>query len=186
MATNSEQSAREIAKQFQHMPNVYFRFNVEQGLQDVRLGQWERLDDVRASTEDYMLMLEVDQKLGGAALAIRERQRAVPIAQIGMNLELSFVILCLLSCGAVHIQPPFGQCPDLKCCPPPTSVFTGRRDILDQIHACFSDVGKRCVVVLYGLGGAGKSQIAFKFIEECQADLDTHRYADFHHSVDPV
>ena len=44
------------------------------------------------------------------------------------------------------------------------------------MHAYFSsDVGKRHVFVLHGLGGAGKSQIAFKFVEECQVDAETSR-----------
>src|ERR1700722_1873909 len=65
---------------------------------------------------------------------------------------------------------------DLRSCPPPTPVFTGRQDILSQMHAYFSnDVGKRHVFVLHGLGGAGKSQIAFKFVEECQVDAEASR-----------
>jgi adenylylsulfate kinase-like enzyme len=44
------------------------------------------------------------------------------------------------------------------------------------MHAYFSkDLGKRHVFVLYGLGGAGKSQIALKFIEECQFDGRTQQ-----------
>jgi hypothetical protein len=47
--------------------------------------------------------------------------------------------------------------------------FTGREDVLSQMRAYFSgNIGKRHVFVLYGLGGAGKSQITFKFVEECQ------------------
>ena len=66
----------------------------------------------------------------------------------------------------------------LKRCPPPTPFFTGRKDILSQMHAYFSDnLGKRHVFVLHGLSGAGKSQIAFKFVEECQVDAKTSRYA---------
>jgi hypothetical protein len=65
----------------------------------------------------------------------------------------------------------------LKRCPPPTPFFTGRKDILSQMHAYFSDnLGKRHVFVLHGLGGAGKSQIAFKFVEECRVDAETNRY----------
>jgi len=46
------------------------------------------------------------------------------------------------------------------------------------MHAYFSDnLGKRHVFVLHGLGGAGKSQIAFKFVEECRVDAETNRYA---------
>jgi hypothetical protein len=64
--------------------------------------------------------------------------------------------------------------PRLKACPPPTTVFTGRTNILSQLDQYFCpsptsfDLGKQCVFVLYGLGGAGKSQIAFKFVEKCQ------------------
>jgi hypothetical protein len=46
------------------------------------------------------------------------------------------------------------------------------------MHAYFfSNVGKRHVFVLHGLGGAGKSQIAFKFVEESQVDAETSRWA---------
>jgi len=65
----------------------------------------------------------------------------------------------------------------LKRCPPPTPFFTGRKDILSQMHTYFSEnFGKRHVFVLHGLGGAGKSQIAFKFVEECEVDAAASRY----------
>jgi hypothetical protein len=53
-------------------------------------------------------------------------------------------------------------------CPPPSRIFQGRRDILDKMHYYFftSDVGIQHIYVLYGLGGAGKTQIALKFINE--------------------
>ncbi|KAJ7704675.1 hypothetical protein B0H16DRAFT_710753 [Mycena metata] len=51
-------------------------------------------------------------------------------------------------------------------CPPPSRIFCGRQDILDKMHHFFSDTGGQHIYVLYGLGGAGKTQIALKFIEE--------------------
>jgi putative protein kinase ArgK-like GTPase of G3E family len=58
----------------------------------------------------------------------------------------------------------------MKRCPPPSPTYTGRQDILRPMHAFFStNVGKRHVLALHGLGGAGKSQTAYKFIEESQA-----------------
>jgi len=40
-------------------------------------------------------------------------------------------------------------------------------DILDKMGSYFnSESTSQRIFVLYGLGGAGKSQIAFKFIEE--------------------
>src|SRR3984957_20545554 len=68
----------------------------------------------------------------------------------------------------------------LRSCPPPTPVFTGREDVLSQMHVYFSgNIGKRHVFVLHGLGGAGKSQISFKFVEECQFDAETSRCAAY-------
>ena len=61
--------------------------------------------------------------------------------------------------------------PVLKSCPVPTNVFTGREDILSQLHKCFAPSAtsiKQRRFVLYGLGGGGKSQIGFKFVSECQ------------------
>ncbi|KAJ7724562.1 hypothetical protein DFH07DRAFT_931688 [Mycena maculata] len=55
----------------------------------------------------------------------------------------------------------------LKECPPPSPIFHGRRNVLDQMHTYFAqNLGHRHVYVLYGLGGAGKTQTALKFIQE--------------------
>ncbi|KAJ6450519.1 P-loop containing nucleoside triphosphate hydrolase protein, partial [Mycena sanguinolenta] len=52
-------------------------------------------------------------------------------------------------------------------CPPSSKIFHGRHAILESMHQFFiQDTGKQQIYVLYGLGGAGKTQIALKFIEE--------------------
>ncbi|KAJ7689762.1 hypothetical protein B0H16DRAFT_1707732 [Mycena metata] len=51
-------------------------------------------------------------------------------------------------------------------CPPPSRIFCGRQEILNKIHYFFSDFGIQHIYVLHGLGGAGKTQIALKFITE--------------------
>lgn len=49
--------------------------------------------------------------------------------------------------------------------------FEGRRDILRKLQDCFTDsitsleLHKQRRFVLYGLGGAGKTQISLKFLE---------------------
>ena len=58
-----------------------------------------------------------------------------------------------------------------KLCPLPVASFTGRNGILDKMRRYFDSHGKsQRVFVLYGLGGSGKSQLAFKFLEESQAN----------------
>jgi hypothetical protein len=66
----------------------------------------------------------------------------------------------------------------IKQCPRPTSIYTGRSAILDAISTFYGSVEKKQhVMVLYGLGGGGKSQIGYKFVEQCQASEKTKRYA---------
>ncbi|KAJ6459355.1 hypothetical protein C8R45DRAFT_942378 [Mycena sanguinolenta] len=58
-------------------------------------------------------------------------------------------------------------------CPPASRNFHGRRTILDTMHQFFAqDTQKQKIYVLYGLGGAGKTQIALKFIEESTCFTD--------------
>ncbi|KAF8144885.1 hypothetical protein K438DRAFT_1945281 [Mycena galopus ATCC 62051] len=54
----------------------------------------------------------------------------------------------------------------LNHCPPPSRNFQGRQQILKKMHQLFAEkTGKQRIYVLYGLGGAGKTQIALKFID---------------------
>ena len=63
-----------------------------------------------------------------------------------------------------------------KLCPPPVASFIGRQDILNRMRKYFdSESACQRLFVLYGLGGAGKSQLAFKFIEESKCK----RYVSF-------
>jgi hypothetical protein len=64
----------------------------------------------------------------------------------------------------------------VKQCPHPSSIYTGRSGILDALSTFYRTVGKRHVMVLYGLGGGGKSQIGYKFVQQCQASEKTNRY----------
>ncbi|CAE6503534.1 unnamed protein product, partial [Rhizoctonia solani] len=54
MATDSERVAEEMARRFQDTTGVYFRFNVDQGIQDVETDDWEKLGTVGAHTRAYL------------------------------------------------------------------------------------------------------------------------------------
>jgi RecA-family ATPase len=52
-------------------------------------------------------------------------------------------------------------------CPPPSRIFQGRQTIRDEMNEFFAqEIRKQHIYVLYGLGGAGKTQIALKFISD--------------------
>ncbi|KAJ7716785.1 hypothetical protein B0H16DRAFT_1701222 [Mycena metata] len=56
---------------------------------------------------------------------------------------------------------------NINNCPPPSRIFQGRQAILDKMHQFFdTDSENQHIYVLHGLGGAGKTQIALKFIQE--------------------
>jgi len=59
----------------------------------------------------------------------------------------------------------------VKICPPPVKSFIGRKEILEKMSQYFySDHKAQHIFVLHGLGGSGKSQLAFKFLEDAQAN----------------
>ncbi|KAJ7734474.1 hypothetical protein B0H16DRAFT_1695868 [Mycena metata] len=52
-------------------------------------------------------------------------------------------------------------------CPPASRIFQGRGKILTKMQEYFAqDMDKQYIYVLHGLGGAGKTQIALKFIQQ--------------------
>ncbi len=70
-----------------------------------------------------------------------------------------------------------GQLKVHKICPLPVKSFIGRKKILDKMcHYFDTDHKGQHVFVLHGLGGSGKSQLAFKFLEDSK---NHQRYNSF-------
>ncbi|KAJ7892632.1 P-loop containing nucleoside triphosphate hydrolase protein [Mycena leptocephala] len=58
-------------------------------------------------------------------------------------------------------------------CPPPSRIFQGRQTIRDEMNQFFNqDIRKQHIYLLYGLGGAGKTQIMLKFISDSSCFTD--------------
>ncbi|KAJ6547899.1 hypothetical protein DFH09DRAFT_631824 [Mycena vulgaris] len=96
------------------------------------------------------------------------------------QLQLNFVLGTTIDTNLqVHKAFSTGRLPDLSAapltqtttkCPPPSRIFHGRQNILDKMHKFFEqDLDKQHIYLLHGLGGAGKTQIGLKFIEELSA-----------------
>ena len=63
IATDSEFTSEDIAKSFSKKPGIYFRLNVDQGLQGVGLTDWGGLSVVNTHTSQYLRVSDVDQKV---------------------------------------------------------------------------------------------------------------------------
>jgi len=87
IATDCEASAQDAAQRFEHTPGIYFRFNVDQGLQDVGLEQWDKLDEVRAHTGQYIQMVDVNPRLKDVVVAICGRPSVVPTTHISTDVS---------------------------------------------------------------------------------------------------
>lgn len=55
VATDTKVTAQDVATRWKYLQNTrYFRFNVEQGLQDVGLEEYKEIDLMEAATKDYL------------------------------------------------------------------------------------------------------------------------------------
>jgi predicted acylesterase/phospholipase RssA len=67
ITTDCEEKHQEIAYRFRYRsPNVYFRFNVEQGMQGLGLEEWTKLDRIHAFTRQYVQSPEADRRINAA------------------------------------------------------------------------------------------------------------------------
>ncbi|KAL5631688.1 hypothetical protein ACGC1H_007264 [Rhizoctonia solani] len=156
MATDSERVAEEMAERFQDTSGVYFRFNVDQGVQDMKDGSWERLGETMGHTKVYLQRNETNQRVENAVRASMEKKMALATKQTAGRIS-----------GVFETQGEMTQqAPKLKRCPAPTPVYTGREDENVQLATCITgSKEERRVGVVYGLGGVGKTQLVLNVIE---------------------
>ncbi|CAE6457660.1 unnamed protein product [Rhizoctonia solani] len=165
MATDSERVAEEMALRFQDASGVYFRFNVDQGMQNMKDGSWERQGEAMQHTKSYLRKSETDQKLEEVVRASMEKRGIISTThaagQVSRHLEVT-------------------QRPTLfKRCPAPTVFYTGCQDENTQVIACITG-GKNelSVCVVYGLGGVGKTQLVLNVVERTWDEWDHIIYVD--------
>ncbi|KAG8796104.1 hypothetical protein FRC12_004856 [Ceratobasidium sp. 428] len=163
IATDSERVAQEMAARFQDTTHVYFRFSVDQGMQDVRMNRWQRRNEVVAHTGAYTHKTEVIGQIDQAAQVIIARKGAIRGASIDGKVQ----------------QPAVTQATGVKRCPAPSPAFTGFERQLSQVRDCLlSPTNERRVCVVHGLGGSGKTQIALKFVEQTRENWADIVYVD--------
>ncbi|KAF8596885.1 FabD/lysophospholipase-like protein [Ceratobasidium sp. AG-I] len=83
IATDCERTSQDVAARFTDVDGVYFRFNVDQGLQQIGLGDWERLGKVSAHTRAYMRLHDNDKRANDAAAALRAKRPTVATTTVG-------------------------------------------------------------------------------------------------------
>ncbi|CAE6432488.1 unnamed protein product [Rhizoctonia solani] len=152
IAADSERVAEEMARRFKSTEDVYFRLNVDQGIQNIGADGWEQLAEVLGHTHAYMKLVEVSQRIDKLTQALDSRRPVVSAVQIDGEIQIATAIT--------------GMLPAIRRCPAPSPIFTGCEAMIRRVESCIgASTVERRVCVLYGLGGAGKTQIALKVVE---------------------
>ncbi|QRV81076.1 kinesin light chain [Ceratobasidium sp. AG-Ba] len=163
IATDSESIAQTMDRRFQATPNVYFRLNVDQGVQTMKLGDWDRLGEVMAHTRAYISKVGTNELVQQASKSVRNRTGVIPMKYIDGAIQLD-------------VAP---QVSGIKECPVPTSVFTERHEPLRRAIDCLTDrTQDRRVFVYHGLGGAGKTQLALETVQRTKERWSDIVYVD--------
>ena len=83
IARDCEDTHEAMLGLFVNLPNTYFRLNVDQGMQNIELSEWEKLINVEAHTAQYLRRAEVCEKLDSLANAITVPKALLSIQQLG-------------------------------------------------------------------------------------------------------
>lgn len=84
LVTDCRQTAQEMEEKFQNLPNVYFRFNVDQGLQDTGLEEWKEVGAIKSRTITYLGRVNRIVSLAVRALAAPEAASQCTVANLSM------------------------------------------------------------------------------------------------------
>ncbi|KAG8724414.1 hypothetical protein FRC09_018872 [Ceratobasidium sp. 395] len=180
-ATECERVAQSMLVRFMNRPDHYFRLSVSQGMENIKTIDWERRSEGTAHARSYLSVSENDDIIGKIARAVLKKNKGVPTMHL-RKLQLWKHTLYLSDQMFVLIG---GSIPEassithtIKLCPPPSSLFVGRGDLLSRIGRCLGDIQGQRVCVVHGLGGVGKTQLALKYVETHANDHNHIFYVD--------
>ncbi|KAI1735667.1 acyl transferase/acyl hydrolase/lysophospholipase [Xylaria scruposa] len=146
MASTSTAVARKLHNQYGNS-GQYHRFNVERGLQDITLSDWEKTSTISAHTGNYLQEnREVIQKFVDSftSCSLGQAEEASPQDAI-ISSSIPYYISLLRN-----------------------EHFVGRTETLELLNEKLFARGGHRRVCLYGLGGVGKTQVALRIAYEAK------------------
>ncbi|KAK3310502.1 uncharacterized protein B0T15DRAFT_388954 [Chaetomium strumarium] len=154
-ATDGEETHRRLQSRLHPFPGSYYRFNVPEAAEQVKLRHYQKIPVLKSLTARYLAGREI-------AAQVSQIAEALQTDAFGHGLTLGHVFgldreQVVLSKGRTRSMGAASR------------FFTGRQDVLERLDAYFcarSTGGRpRREFLLHGMAGVGKSEIAFKFLE---------------------
>ncbi|KAJ7850967.1 hypothetical protein B0H13DRAFT_52122 [Mycena leptocephala] len=138
-----------------------FLEDVIHGVEEMR----KKPQGFRAHIKEFVTSSSIQDKIAEYQKNIQEIcSRLKLLAAIDTNFQvhkINATLATVISPNITVVQ----AAHQMNNCPPPSRIFQGRQTILDKMNQFFAqDIGKQHIYVLHGLGGAGKTQIALRFI----------------------
>jgi hypothetical protein len=84
LAVDSETTAEDLQKRFENVPGVYFRLNVEHGMQGITLEEWNKLGEVTTHTRKYLEKVKVSKEVDNIVKALIGESFSVPVSDLRM------------------------------------------------------------------------------------------------------
>jgi patatin-like phospholipase/acyl hydrolase len=91
ISTDCEATHEDMLLLFANSPNIYFRINVEQGMQGISFSEWEKMANVEAHTMQYMKRKEVGEKLTSMINAIQSPKAQLMMEQFGKKQFIMYI-----------------------------------------------------------------------------------------------
>ena len=85
MSTDCEATHEDMSLLFASSPNIYFRINIEQGMQGIRLPGWEQVANVEAHTMQYLKKEGVVKQLTSVINAIKSSKAQLIMEQFSLQ-----------------------------------------------------------------------------------------------------
>ncbi|KAF2837026.1 FabD/lysophospholipase-like protein [Patellaria atrata CBS 101060] len=155
IVTDCERVAERLEQRFQDCPGFYFRFSIIHGAAGISLEEWERMGELKQHTIAYMTETRVHKALNEVV------ERLCKPVSFGITLR----DMCAIPDARVRVV----QKVQIRAKPKPSPIFTGRKTVLGTMDNFFvprtGGSFPRREFLLYGLGGAGKTQTALQFAQ---------------------
>ncbi|KAH8795188.1 hypothetical protein DL96DRAFT_1723450 [Flagelloscypha sp. PMI_526] len=150
ISLDCERGVENMERRFGKVPDVYRRLNVDQGMQNLDV-DLSNLHEVVSHAQSYLQGSQITRNIDSVLQDLVMRPEKVSVDMVSGIIPSSSAVL------------------HLKVCPLPTPYFSGRKIELRTMEEHFASPSDSCrVVVLYGIGGGGKTQIGLKFIQLSQ------------------
>lgn len=168
IATETEETERKfIARWAKHYDEKrYFRFNVDQGLQEVGLAEYKEQGRMEAATGEYLQHQAQKFRVRDCIKNLQQKQNRTELSFATSISE--YTMHCLTQqhkTRNVHWMVPR----------PVNSLFTGRSELIERIQNALrnNDPGttKKKQLVITGIGGIGKSEVCLKVADLMRDDL---------------